>query len=91
MTNYELQRLAELVANNIIQQIKKDAELLDRIFPPRLLDSNEAATLLKIPVNTLYQFSRQIPHRKIGKRLLFFERDLVNWVKKENEENKKLF
>lgn len=85
MTSYELQRLAELVSRNIIQALKQDDELLDRIFPPRLLDSNEAATLLKIPVNTLYQFSRQIPHRKIGKRLLFFERDLINWGKRENE------
>lgn len=85
MTSYELQRLAELVSRNIIQALKQDDELLDRIFPPRLLDSNEAATLLKIPVNTLYQFSRQIPHRKIGKRLLFSERDLVNCGKKENE------
>lgn len=82
MTNNELERLADLVANNIIQAIKKDDELLDRVFPSRLMDSAEAAEFLRIPHNSLYQFSRQIPHRKIGKRLLFFERDLVNWVKK---------
>ena len=82
MTNNELEKLAGMVAERIIQAVKRDDELLDRVFPSRLMDSAEAAEFLRIPHNSLYQFSRQIPHRKIGKRLLFFERDLVNWVKK---------
>ena len=87
MTNNELERLADLVARNIIQQIKQDDELLDRIFPSRLLDSSEAAEFLRIPMGSFYQIVKTIPHHKIGKRLVFDERSLTTWVmnKKENE------
>lgn len=81
MTNFELERLAELVSKNIIQAVKQDGELLDLVCPPRLMDSMEAAEFLKIPVNTLYQLSGEIPHCKVGKRLIFSDRDLTRWIK----------
>lgn len=85
MTNNELERLADLVARNIIQQIKQDDELLERIFPSRLLDSQEAAAFLRIPMGSFYQIVKTIPHHKVGKRLVFSERNLANWLRQENE------
>ncbi len=47
-----------------------------------LLDTNEAARLLRVPRSTLYELvrSRGLPHVKIGRTLRFTRKDLGIWV-----------
>ena len=80
MTNYELDTLAQLQAKYFVDAIKNDSELQDLLFPPRYLDVNEAADYLKVPLATLYSKVNCIPHSRVGRRLLFSERDLMRWV-----------
>ena len=86
MTDYELQKLSKLVAKNLVQSIKDDDELLDELYPPRYMSIQEAADYLCIPLNTLYQKAGEIPHEKVGKRLLFTDRGLARWVRRKNIE-----
>ena len=86
MTDYELQKLSKLVAKNLVQSIKEDDELLDELYPPRYMSIQEAADYLCIPLNTLYQKAGEIPHAKVGKRLLFTDRGLSRWVRRKNIE-----
>ena len=86
MTDYELQKLSKLVAKNLVQSIKDDDELLDELYPPRYMSIQEAADYLCIPLNTLYQKAGEIPHAKVGKRLLFTDRGLSRWVRRKNIE-----
>lgn len=86
MTDYELQKLSKLVAKNLVQSIKDDDELLDELYPPRYMSIQEAANYLCIPLNTLYQKASEIPHEKVGKRLLFTDRGLSRWVRRKNIE-----
>jgi len=83
MTDYELQKLSKLVAKNLIQSIKDDDELLDELYPPRYMSIQEAADYLCIPLNTLYQKAGEIPHQKVGKRLVFSDRALTRWIKRK--------
>ena len=83
MTNYELDKLAKGVAKHLVEEIKSNDELLDTIFPPKTMDIKEAASFLKIPVATLYQKASEIPHLKTGKRLVFTDRGLMRWLKRE--------
>lgn len=83
MTNYELEKLSKGIASEIIRQASVDEELLDLILPPRIMNSTEAAEYMKIPVSSLYQKIAEIPHMKIGKRLIFTDRGLIRWMKKE--------
>lgn len=87
MTDYELQKLSKLVAKNLVQSIKDDDELLDELYPPRYMSIQEAADYLNLPVNTIYAKIREIPHEKVGKRLLFTDRGLSRWVRRKNIEN----
>ena len=49
----------------------------------KFLDVKEAAALLKISRRTLYSLveQRRIPYRKAGRRVLFFESELIEWTK----------
>lgn len=82
MTNYELDKLAKGVAKYLAEEIKKDDELLDTIFPPKTMDIKEAASFLKMPLSSLYQKVGIIPHLRTGKRLLFTDRGLMRWLQK---------
>ena len=84
MTDYELQKLSKLVAKNLVQSIKDDDELLDLMFPPKMMGIQEASEFCKIPVNTLYQKISQIPHSKVGKKLVFTDRALTRWLTKKD-------
>ena len=83
MTNYELEKLAKAIASEIIRKASEDECLLDVICPPRFLSIKEASEYTRIPINTLYQKSAEIPHTKVGKRLIFTDRSLIRWIKKE--------
>jgi len=49
----------------------------------KFLNVKEAAALLKISRRTLYSLveQRRIPYRKAGRRVLFFESELIEWTK----------
>ena len=85
MTNNELEKLAKGIASEIIRKATEDEELLDIILPPRMMNSTEAAEFAKIPISTLYQKIKEIPHMKIGKRLVFTDRGLIRWMKRRTE------
>lgn len=83
MTDYEMKKLSQMVAKNLVQSIKDDDELLDSVFPPKFMGIEEASTFTVIPVNTLYQKINEIPHSKVGKRLVFTDRALSRWIKRK--------
>ena len=83
MTDYEMKRIAKYQAEYLVQAIKQDDELLDLMFPPKMMGIEEASEFTGIPVNTLYQKIGQIPHSKVGKRLVFTDRALTRWVKRK--------
>lgn len=51
------------------------------------LNIDEAADFLDIPKNTLYSYTsaRKIPHKKMGRKIIFFKSELRAWL----EEGKK--
>lgn len=80
MTNDELNRLAKSIATELVHSVEGNEELLDILFPPRILNLEEASAYTKIPKNTLYAKISTIPHMKKGKRLFFSERSLYRWM-----------
>ena len=81
MTDYEMRKIAKLQADFIVDAIKEDGELLDLMYPPRRMDINEAAAFTSIPRGTLYHKLREIPHEKVGRKLVFTDRGLTRWMK----------
>ena len=51
--------------------------------PNRLLNPQEAAKLLNIPVRWLYRHSKKLPCRRLGKHLRFPERELIKWAERQ--------
>jgi len=49
------------------------------LIEDKYMSIEEVSDLLHIPVNTLYK-SKHIPRRKVGKRLLFSQRDVFKWL-----------
>jgi len=49
----------------------------------QLLTVAEAAQLLRLAPKTLYSLvsQRRIPYRKAGRRLLFLESELIEWIR----------
>lgn len=82
MTDHELRKLAKLQAEYLVAALKEDTELLDMMFPPRCMDINEASEFTSIPIGTLYSKIAEIPHEKVGKRLVFTDRGLMRWMKR---------
>ena len=80
MTNYELEKLSKMIASEILKKVGDDDYLLNLVLPPRFLNIEEASEYTRIPVNTLYSKSSEIPHMKVGKRLVFTDRELVRWM-----------
>lgn len=70
-------------AEYLVEALKKDDELLDMMFPPKLLTVEQASEFTGIPVGTLYQKIDQIPHMKAGKRLVFSDRGLMRWLNRK--------
>lgn len=83
MTNYELNKLASAIASEIVRKVKEDETLLDAVFPPRCMNIQEAADYARVPINTLYGKANEIPHMKAGRRLIFTDRGLITWMRKE--------
>lgn len=83
MNSYEIDKLAKGVAKYLAIEIMNNQELLDAISPPRLMDISEVSALTKIPKGTLYQKVNEIPHTKIGRRLLFTDRGVISWLQRK--------
>lgn len=81
MSQYEIKKLAK----EIVTLVKEDDELIDLIYPPLLMDMEEAAGYMRIPVGTLYQKVNEIPHMKVGKRLVFSDRSLIRWMQRRKK------
>lgn len=90
MTEYECRKIAKMQAEYLVEALKKDDELLDMMFPPRCMSIEEASEFVRIPVGTLYQKIEEIPHQKVGKRLVFTDRGLMRWIKRKVGHNEKV-
>ena len=84
MTDYECRKIAKMQSEYLIKALKEDDELLDLMYPPKFMGIEEASVFTGIPVNTLYQKVCEIPHSKIGKRLIFTDRALTRWLTKKD-------
>ena len=80
MNDKELDRVARLQAKYLAEEMMSNRLLLDMMYPPKYLDINEAAEYLRMPVKTIYMKKDEIPHSKIGKRLVFSQRDLAMYA-----------
>jgi excisionase family DNA binding protein len=49
---------------------------------PRLLTATEAGEILRVPRSTVYELARnrRIPFVKVGRRTLFVEKALIDWI-----------
>ena len=83
MTDYECRKIAKMQSEYLIKALKEDDELLDLMYPPKFMGIEEASVFTGIPVNTLYQKVCEIPHEKVGKRLIFSDRALTRWIKRK--------
>ena len=81
MTDYEMRQMAELIVAGLAERLKTDNELAERLFPSKPMSIDEASLWSGIPIGTLYQKADEIPHSKVGKRLVFTERSLMDWIK----------
>ena len=80
-----MKRIAEMQAEYLVEALKKDDELLDLMFPPKCMGIEEASEFTSIPIGTIYQKIDEIPHQKIGKRLVFTDRGLMRWIRRETK------
>jgi hypothetical protein len=86
MTTYEMQQIAKMQAQYLAEALKSDPELLDMMFPPKFMGIDEASVFIGIPVNTIYAKIGEIPHKKVGKRLIFTDRGLTRWINTKETE-----
>ena len=54
------------------------------------LNVDEAAQYLGVPKATLYQFTRlrEVPHKKVGKRLVFLSSELDAWISSKKQKTR---
>ena len=77
-----MRKMAKMQVELMLTAIKSDDELLDLVYPPRMMNIEEASEFLRIPIGTIYKKVDEIPHEKVGKRLIFSDRGLVRWLKR---------
>ena len=80
MTEHEMRKIAKMQSEYLVEALKQDESLLDLMFPPKFMGIEEASLFTGIPVNTLYAKIDEIPHQKVGKRLIFSDRGLTKWI-----------
>lgn len=83
LTENEIRKIAKMQAQYLVSSIKEDPELLDLMFPPKRLSIEEAEKFTTIPRGTLYKKINEIPHEKVGKRLIFTDRGLTRWMNRK--------
>ncbi|WP_428657672.1 helix-turn-helix domain-containing protein [Runella sp.] len=72
--------LAEIIKVNVREALAEQNRPSASTSKPLSID--EAAKYLGIPKNTLYQLTstREIPHQKLGKGLVFLAQQLDEWI-----------
>jgi excisionase family DNA binding protein len=83
------EQLSELIAQSIRQELSSTARPTAPSNKP--LNVEEAANYLGLPKQTLYQLTsvREIPHKKLGKRLVFITSELDEWVASKQKKTRK--
>lgn len=58
---------------------------------PRLMTAQEVAELLRVPRSTVYELARTrcIPFLKVGRRTLFAQQTLLEWIAAQTVEPRK--
>lgn len=69
MTNNELKSLATYIVNEMESR---------GMIQDRYMDVVEVSQFLHMPISSVYQ--SKIPRRRVGKRLLFSEREVRKWL-----------
>lgn len=87
MTDYEMRKIAKMQAEYLADALKQDDELLDLMYPPKYMNIEEASEFTRIPVDTLYKKVREIPHEKVGKKLVFSDRGLTRWIRRSPQKS----
>lgn len=53
------------------------------VWPDTFMDIVEASKYICVPVSTIYSKIDEIPHKKVGKRLIFSQRELRKYIMKK--------
>lgn len=68
---------ARMIAEELFKLIQAS-----KLLPEHYVGTKEAADMLGVPVQTLYNKVGEIPHTKIGKRLRFSESALRKYIER---------
>ena len=79
--------LSELIASSVRQALGESRPQISNNKP---LTIDEAAAYLQLPKQTLYHLTsvREIPHKKLGKRLVFLAAELDLWVESKRKKTR---
>lgn len=78
MTNYEMNKIADLAARKVVEMLRSERLLAE----DRTLSAKEAAEVLRCSVKTIYNLVSlgEIPYRKSGRRLIFSQQSLQEYI-----------
>ena len=80
LSDYQLRKISRFCVEHFVELLKKDHDLQIIMYPDDLLNIDEASEYLRIPVGTIRHKMDEIPHEKVGKRVLFTKRSLRLWA-----------
>jgi excisionase family DNA binding protein len=81
---FQLETFCRNIANDEFRRIM-DSEAKKSVYSEKPLNVTEAAKYLSVATSTLYRYVNegQIPHALLGKRIYFFEEDLITSLKEK--------
>jgi excisionase family DNA binding protein len=84
-----LQEFCRSIAVEEFQRLR-DNEVKKSVYSEKPLNVNEAAKYLSVAPSTLYRYANegQIPHALLGKRIYFFEEDIIASLKEKRVKSK---
>ena len=85
----QLETFCRNIANDEFKRLM-DSEVKKSVYSEKPLNVNEAAKYLSVATSTLYRYANegQIPHSSFGKRIYFFEEDLISCIKHKRVKSK---
>lgn len=75
-----LTALTRLVAEELFKLMAKNGFDPSKLTPDRYMSAREASIMIGMPLHTLYKKVAEIPHTKKGKRLVFSESSLRQYI-----------